>query len=118
MNQATHLPSRWRQFNVLTKPRVIQLIVFCALIGMVLAVPGWPSWADVRLAGRAGGGSGLVAGAAAAVAGQNLGAKQPDRAARAGDAAAKIGLVEWLSTVTRRSGGRSCSKNWLLSSVW
>lgn len=32
-------------------------------------------------------------GAAAAVAGQNLGAKQPDRAARAGDAAAKIGLV-------------------------
>ena len=28
-----------RQFNALTKPRVIQLIVFCALIGMVLAVP-------------------------------------------------------------------------------
>ena len=32
-----------RQFNALTKPRVIQLIVFCALIGMVLAVPGVPS---------------------------------------------------------------------------
>jgi protoheme IX farnesyltransferase len=29
---------------------VIQLIVFCALIGMVLAVPGLPSWAEVRLA--------------------------------------------------------------------
>ena len=29
---------RWQQFNALTKPRVIQLIVFCALIGMVLAV--------------------------------------------------------------------------------
>ena len=28
-----------RQFIALTKPRVIQLIVFCALIGMVLAVP-------------------------------------------------------------------------------
>ncbi|MFY7907495.1 MAG: protoheme IX farnesyltransferase, partial [Burkholderiaceae bacterium] len=27
----------WQQYNALTKPRVIQLIVFCALIGMVLA---------------------------------------------------------------------------------
>jgi protoheme IX farnesyltransferase len=66
MNQATPLPSRWRQFNVLTKPRVIQLIVFCALIGMVLAVPGWPSWADVKLAAIACLGIWLVAGAAAA----------------------------------------------------
>ena len=40
---------RWQQFNALTKPRVIQLIVFCALIGMVLAVPGVPSWADLQL---------------------------------------------------------------------
>ena len=39
-----------RQFNALTKPRVIQLIVFCALIGMVLAVPGAPDWIQVRLA--------------------------------------------------------------------
>ena len=30
------LPTRWQQFHALTKPRVIQLIVFCALIGMVL----------------------------------------------------------------------------------
>ena len=28
------------QYYALTKPRVVQLIVFCALIGMVLAVPG------------------------------------------------------------------------------
>jgi protoheme IX farnesyltransferase len=35
-------PSRWRQFYALTKPRVVQLIVFCAVIGMFLAVPGWP----------------------------------------------------------------------------
>jgi protoheme IX farnesyltransferase len=35
--------SRIAQFYALTKPRVVQLIVFCALIGMVLAVPGWPS---------------------------------------------------------------------------
>jgi heme o synthase len=34
--------ARWRQFYALTKPRVVQLIVFCAVIGMFLAVPGWP----------------------------------------------------------------------------
>ena len=27
----------------LTKPRVVALIVFCAAIGYVLAVPGWPA---------------------------------------------------------------------------
>jgi heme o synthase len=58
--------STWRQFYALTKPRVIQLIVFCALIGMVLAVPGLPSWAEVRLAALASLGVWLVAGAAAA----------------------------------------------------
>jgi protoheme IX farnesyltransferase len=58
--------SRLRQFYALTKPRVIQLIVFCALIGMVLAVPGVPSWAEVRLALLACLGIWLVAGAAAA----------------------------------------------------
>jgi len=59
-------PSRLRQFNALTKPRVIQLIVFCALIGMVLAVPGAPSWADVQRAVIACFGIWLVSGAAAA----------------------------------------------------
>lgn len=59
-------PSRVKQFNALTKPRVIQLIVFCALIGMVLAVPGVPSWAEVRQAAIACLGIWLVAGAAAA----------------------------------------------------
>ncbi len=59
-------PTVWRQYYALTKPRVVQLIVFCALIGMVLAVPGMPDgqqwlrglWACV--------GIWLVAGAAAA----------------------------------------------------
>jgi len=32
-----------QQYNALTKPRVIQLIVFCALIGMALAIPGLPN---------------------------------------------------------------------------
>ncbi len=36
--------SRWGQFHALTKPRVVQLIVFCALIGMLLAQPGLPNW--------------------------------------------------------------------------
>ena len=60
------MTSTVRQFYALMKPRVIQLIVFCALIGMVLAVPGIPSWGDVRLAAIACFGIWLVAGAAAA----------------------------------------------------
>ena len=54
------------QFYNLTKPRVVQLIVFCALIGMVLAVPGVPTWAEVRIGLIACLGIWLVAGAAAA----------------------------------------------------
>ena len=54
------------QFHALTKPRVIQLIVFCALIGMVLAVPGMPSLAQVGLAAIACLGIWLVSAAAAA----------------------------------------------------
>jgi len=60
---AARLPSRLRQFYALTKPRVVQLIVFCAVIGMLLAVPGLP---DVRVALAATAGIWLVAGAAAA----------------------------------------------------
>ena len=55
--------SRLRQFYVLTKPRVVQLIVFCAVIGMLLASPGLPDW---RVALAATVGIWLVAGAAAA----------------------------------------------------
>jgi protoheme IX farnesyltransferase len=58
--------STWRQFYALTKPRVVQLIVFCALIGMVLAVPGAPTGAEIRLGLIACAGIWLVAGAAAA----------------------------------------------------
>nr|WP_315260044.1 heme o synthase [uncultured Limnohabitans sp.] len=66
MSLAFPLMSRLRQFNALTKPRVIQLIVFCALIGMVLAVPGVPSWPEMQLALWACLGIWFVAGAAAA----------------------------------------------------
>ncbi len=63
---ALPLSSRWSQFYALTKPRVVQLIVFCALIGMVLAVPGLPSLVELKLAALACAGIWLVAGAAAA----------------------------------------------------
>ncbi|MDE2454719.1 MAG: UbiA family prenyltransferase, partial [Burkholderiales bacterium] len=55
--------AKWSQFYALTKPRVVQLIVFCAAIGMLLAEPGLP---DLRLAGAAVLGIWLVASAAAA----------------------------------------------------
>jgi protoheme IX farnesyltransferase len=56
----------YSQFYALTKPRVVQLIVFCALIGMVLAVPGWPTRAELWLWLLASLGIWMVAGAAAA----------------------------------------------------
>ena len=66
MSESPQKTSVLRQFYALTKPRVIQLIVFCALIGMVLAVPGLPSLADIKLAVIACAGIWLVAAAAAA----------------------------------------------------
>jgi heme o synthase len=55
--------SRVRQFYALTKPRVVQLIVFCAVIGMLLAETGWPEW---RVLLPAAAGIWLVSAAAAA----------------------------------------------------
>ncbi len=66
MSQSKPNVSVFLQFYALMKPRVIQLIVFCALIGMVLAVPGLPSGAQVAVAVAACLGIWLVAGAAAA----------------------------------------------------
>lgn len=52
------------QYYALTKPRVTQLAVFCAVIGMFLAVPGLPPW-DKAIAATLG--IWLLAGAAFAV---------------------------------------------------
>ena len=60
-----HSP-RWQQFYQLTKPRVVQLIVFCAAIGMALAVPGLPDLPQALTMLAAIAGIWLVAGAAAA----------------------------------------------------
>jgi protoheme IX farnesyltransferase len=62
---AAPMTSRFAQFYALMKPRVVQLIVFCAFIGMVLAVPGLPTFADWRQMAIASLGIWLVAGAAA-----------------------------------------------------
>jgi len=55
---------RARSFLALTKPRVVSLIVFTAVIGMLLATPGM---VPLQILFAATAGIGLVAGAAAAV---------------------------------------------------
>ncbi len=57
-------PNRFAQYWALTKPRVTQLAVFCAVIGMFLATPDLPDW---RIAVPATIGIWLLAGAAFAV---------------------------------------------------
>lgn len=44
MNTLTLHTNRVAQYWALTKPRVTQLAVFCAVIGMFLATPGLPDW--------------------------------------------------------------------------
>ncbi|MBK8015523.1 MAG: protoheme IX farnesyltransferase [Betaproteobacteria bacterium] len=56
--------SRLQQFYQLTKPRVVSLIVFTAVIGMFLATPGWVPLQPLLGATI---GIGLVAGAAAVI---------------------------------------------------
>jgi len=56
-------PTKLRQYYALTKPRVVQLIVFCAVVGMLLAEPRLPAWPRALAAAI---GIWLVAAAAAA----------------------------------------------------
>lgn len=58
--------SRWSQLWGLTKPRIVQLIVFCAAIGMLLALENWPTATQWRRIATACLGIWLVASAAAA----------------------------------------------------
>jgi len=65
MTTSLALPQhRLRQFLALTKPRVVSLIVFTAMIGMFLATPGLPPALPVLFATL---GIALVAGSAAAI---------------------------------------------------
>ena len=102
------LASRASQFYQLTKPRVVSLIVFTAVIGMFLATPGMVPL-QALVAGTLG--IALVAGAAAAVnclVEQKIDAlmtrtSAPAAAARAGDLAADAGFCR------RRRRRRGCS---------
>ena len=58
------MAARFRQYLELTKPRVVALIVFTAVIGMFLAVPGFPGWRPLLLGSL---GIWLAAGSAAAI---------------------------------------------------
>jgi protoheme IX farnesyltransferase len=42
--QADVASTSWRDYFELTKPRVVTLIIFTAVIGMFMAVPGLPPW--------------------------------------------------------------------------
>lgn len=42
MNTEAETNIDWRNYYELTKPRVVMLIVFTAIVGMFLSVPGWP----------------------------------------------------------------------------
>ena len=42
MNTTVETSTGWRDYYELTKPRVVMLIVFTAIVGMFLAVPGFP----------------------------------------------------------------------------
>ena len=55
---------KFLQYLELCKPRVVSLIVFTAVVGMFLSVPGWPPLVAL-LAGTAG--IGLAASSAAAI---------------------------------------------------
>jgi protoheme IX farnesyltransferase len=44
MEQTLGLRARLNEYYELTKPRVVMLIVFTAIVGMFLAVPGLPPW--------------------------------------------------------------------------
>ena len=45
MNTSVETFTDWRDYYELTKPRVVMLIVFTAIVGMFLSVPGWPDLA-------------------------------------------------------------------------
>ena len=56
------LLAQWRDYYTLTKPRVVQLLVFTAIVGMFLATPGMVPW-DVLFLGSLGIGLSAASGA-------------------------------------------------------
>jgi protoheme IX farnesyltransferase len=64
VQKADTLSAAFRQYYDLTKPRVVMLIVFTAIVGMLLAVSGMPNWITVLAASI---GIGLAASSGAAM---------------------------------------------------
>ncbi|WP_166253043.1 heme o synthase [Marinobacter salicampi] len=64
LDTAERAPVSWRDFLELTKPKVVALMMLTAVIGMLLARPGVPSW-TVLVFGNIG--IALLAGAAAVI---------------------------------------------------
>jgi len=56
--------TQWRDYYEMTKPKVVILIVFTAIVGMVLAVPGWPGTVPLVVGSL---GVGLAASSAAVI---------------------------------------------------
>jgi len=61
-NLSGSVGARWRDYYALTKPGVVQLLVFTAIVGMFLATPGLVAW-DVLVAASLGIGLAAAAGA-------------------------------------------------------
>ena len=59
---SANVSAHWRDYYVLTKPGVVQLLVFTAVVGMFLASPGMVPW-DILIAGSIGIGLAAAAGA-------------------------------------------------------
>lgn len=64
MSESTVAPASWRDYLEMTKPRVVLLMLLCALVGMFVATPEAPA-VDIVLFGLLG--IALVAGSAAVV---------------------------------------------------
>ncbi len=47
MNTTVETHMNWQDYYELTKPRVVMLIVFTAIVGMFVSVPGWPGVAPL-----------------------------------------------------------------------
>jgi protoheme IX farnesyltransferase len=62
-NHAELKGTSWRDYYALTKPRVVQMLVFTAIIGMFLSTPGMVPW-DVLVFGSLGIGLAAASGAA------------------------------------------------------
>jgi protoheme IX farnesyltransferase len=96
MSEAAARVASWRDYLELTKPRVVLLMLLCALVGMFLAVPGMVPL-DVLVFGISG--IALVAGSAAVVnhlADAHIDARMA-RTQRRPVAAGRVGLLQGLA---------------------